>query len=163
MHQDAGLPPPMPSRRGTGSEEVVSTPGRTRYPSPSRALFGSFKNAFSASSLWYTQDTSGDLSRSPTNAKVFMFRLQLCTCSAQETLCTVQDAGLTCFQDTIVRIRQAEGQGYWLQKGTNTGTSSFDTSFLLSSTLTLLRRKTQPGFTSGCATYTLNLEHGRTC
>lgn len=36
--------------------------------------------------------------------------------------------------------------------------SSLDTSFLLSSTLTLLRRKTQPGLTSGCATYTLNLQ-----
>lgn len=70
---------------GLGSDEV-SNPGRARYPSPNRALFGSFKNAFSASSLWYTQDTSGDLSRSPTNAKVFMLRLQLCTCTAHHRL-----------------------------------------------------------------------------
>ena len=43
-------------------------------------------------------------------------------------------------------------------------TSSSDTSFLLSNTLTLLRRNTHPGLTSGCATYTLNLQrHAEQC
>mmetsp|Transcript_37664 Transcript_37664/g.93265 ORF Transcript_37664/g.93265 Transcript_37664/m.93265 type:complete len:269 (-) Transcript_37664:98-904(-) len=81
-------------------------------PSPSAALLGSIMNWFSAVSLWYTHDTSGDLSRSPTNAKVFMPRLQSAS---------------------------------W----------SLSTSLLRSSTLQLLRRSTQPGFTSGCATYML--------
>ena len=50
----------------------------------------------------------------------------------------------------------------WLQllqnEGAYTLTSPPVTSLRLSSTLTLLLRRTHPGFISGCATYTLKLQ-----
>mmetsp|Transcript_6865 Transcript_6865/g.17811 ORF Transcript_6865/g.17811 Transcript_6865/m.17811 type:complete len:274 (-) Transcript_6865:88-909(-) len=54
----------------------------SRVPSPSTAFFGSCMKAFSASSLWYTQLTSGEFPlRSPTYANVLRFRLQFAASS----------------------------------------------------------------------------------
>ena len=53
----------------------------TCTPSPMAARLGLRTNWFSASSLWYTQDTSGDFSRSPTKAKVLELRTHWLTCA----------------------------------------------------------------------------------
>lgn len=79
------------------------------YPSPRVALEGSFRNWFSALSLWYTQEISGAWRRSPTKPNVFMLRLHARTSSdvtkprassTLQLLCLKTHPGFTSVCDT---------------------------------------------------------------
>ena len=62
--------------------------------------------------------------------------------------------------DTIATLAECVRQGtscVTLEKGSHSTSLSL-TSFRFSNTLTLLCLRTHPGLTSGCATYTLNLQ-----
>ena len=100
------------------------------------------------------QPTSGLFSRSPTNANVFMLRLHASTC-----LWHIQWVRLANYSNMQARkdcLRLDAGERDLLCGSRLTSFES--TRFRDSSSRTLLRRNTHPGFTSGCATYTLNLE-----
>lgn len=142
---------------------------------------------FSASSLWYTHDTSGERSRSPTNAKVFMLRLHAWTCGAGEEGREQGEAAQggavhtsvwplpatsstfchTCWPSTSPRRKRfvphaahPAAPQMQLQAAQPRRTCWPSTSPRRSSTLKLARRSTQPGFTSGWLTYTLKLQAG---
>ncbi len=81
----AGAAPAAAARRYRASPAArAASPvasSRGWKPSPMAARLGFWRNWFSASSLWYTHDTSGERSRSPTNANVFMLRVHAPTCA----------------------------------------------------------------------------------